>query len=84
MGSIIGRLIVNLIVKIVTSPFALIGSLFGGSSGGEEMAYVEFTPGSAALTPASHGKLDHLAKALTDRPALKLDIAGLQKAYDAR
>ena len=57
----------------MTSPFALLGSLGGH---GEELAYIEFAPGSAALDTASQEKLKAIAKALTDRPALKLDIAG--------
>src|SRR4029079_6815478 len=72
IGGIIVKVIVNLIVKAVTAPFALIGSLFGG---GEELAYVEFAPGSAALG-AETGKLKNLGKALVERPGLRLDIAG--------
>jgi len=73
VGGIIVKVIVNLLVKVVTSPFALIGSLFGG---GEELAYIEFPPGAAALTPAGEAKLKTVTKALIDRPALKLDVAG--------
>ena len=75
IGGIIVRIFVNLIVKAVTSPFALISSAFGGS-GGDELGYAEFAPGSATLTAATQSKLDTLAKALTDRPALKLDLIG--------
>ena len=46
VGGIIIQVIVNLIVKAVTAPFALLGAMFGG---GEELAYVEFAPGSAQL-----------------------------------
>jgi hypothetical protein len=67
------RAIVNLIVKIVTSPFALLGSLAGH---GEELAYVEFLPGSATLDKQGDEKIKAIAKALTDRPAVKLDVAG--------
>jgi hypothetical protein len=63
----------NLITKAVTAPFALLGAAFGG---GEELAYVDFAPGSAALDAADEKKLATLAKALGDRPALKLDVAG--------
>ena len=70
---IVLQVIGNLIVKAVTAPFALLGSLFGG---GEELAYVEFMPGSAALDAEDTGKLKNLTKALTERPALKLDVAG--------
>jgi flagellar motor protein MotB len=73
VGGIVFRALVNLIVKVITAPFALLGSLAGH---GEELAYIEFTPGSATLDPAGNGKVQSIAKALTDRPALKLDVAG--------
>jgi uncharacterized protein involved in outer membrane biogenesis len=73
LGGVIIRVIGNLITKAVTAPFALLGAAFGG---GEELAYVDFAPGSAALDAADEKKLATLAKALGDRPALKLDVAG--------
>ncbi len=73
VGGIIVRVIVNLFVKAVTSPFALLGSLFGG---GEELSSVEFEVGRAGLTAAAVKKLEALAKAMVDRPALKLEITG--------
>jgi hypothetical protein len=73
VAGLVFRAIVNLIVKIVTSPFALLGSLAGH---GEELAYVEFLPGSATLDKQGAEKVKAIAKALTDRPAVKLDVAG--------
>lgn len=73
VGGIVVRLIGNLFVKAVTSPFALLGSIFGG---GEELAWVEFEPGSAALTEAMVSRLKSLARALEERPSLRLDVAG--------
>ncbi|HSD41702.1 MAG TPA: DUF748 domain-containing protein [Burkholderiales bacterium] len=70
---IVFQVIGNLIVKAVTAPFALLGAAFGG---GEELAYLEFAPGSAALDGEDVGKLKNLTKALTERPGLKLDVAG--------
>ena len=70
---IVFQVIGNLIVKAITAPFALLGAAFGG---GEELAYVEFAPGSAALDGDDVGKLKNLTKALTERPGLKLDVAG--------
>jgi hypothetical protein len=64
---------VNLIVKAVTSPFSLIASAFGTE---EDLEYVEFAPGLATLTPDSQQKLATIARALQDRPALRLDISG--------
>jgi len=73
VGGIIIKVIMNLIVKAVTAPFALIGSLFGG---GEELAYLEFDYGRAEIPTGTESKLENIAKALHDRPGLKLDIAG--------
>ncbi|WP_342118063.1 DUF748 domain-containing protein [Pseudoduganella sp. OTU4001] len=73
LGGIILKVIGNAIMKTVTAPFALIGSLFGG---GEELSMLEFDKGRANLLPASEEKLKSLAQALTERPGLKLDITG--------
>ncbi len=73
VGGIVVRVLMNLVVKAVTSPFSLLASAFGG---GEELSYVEFAPGSAALTEDSQQRIDTLIKALVDRPALKMDISG--------
>jgi hypothetical protein len=61
----------NLVVKAVTAPFALLGSLFAGA---EEAQFVDFAPGETALDPATAERLDALAKSLAERPALKLEV----------
>jgi hypothetical protein len=70
---IVVQVIVNLIGKAATAPFALLTAAFGG---GEEMSTLAFAPGAAALTAETDKRLDTLGKALGDRPALRLDIAG--------
>jgi hypothetical protein len=74
VGGIILKLILNIITKAVTAPFALLGSLFGGGSG-EELSFVEFDYGRATLSPAAEAKLKTLATAMNNRPALKLEIS---------
>jgi hypothetical protein len=71
LGPLIWKVVVNLFTKAVTAPFALLGSLFGG---GEEMSYIDFPAGSAALDAAGKAKLQALVKALDARPALNLDV----------
>ena len=71
---IILQVLGNLITKAVTSPFALLGAAFGG--GGEEMQYVEFDAGLASIPTEGLKKIDALATALSEKPALKLDITG--------
>ncbi len=71
--SIVLQVIGNLIAKAVTSPFALLGAAFGG---GEEMQYLEFDSGRATIPEAGVKKIDTLVTALSEKPGLKLEIAG--------
>ncbi len=73
VGGIIFKIIINLIEKAATAPFALLGNLLGG---GEDISYIEFAPGSHAIDDAAAKKLDALTNALYERPGLKLDIEG--------
>ncbi len=74
-----GRALLNVVLtllgKAVTSPFALIGSLVGGS--GEGLEAIEFPPGRSDLTESEAKKLATLVTVLTERPALSLDVAGM-------
>jgi len=74
---LIVKVIVNLLTKAATAPFAVLGAIAGG---GEELAWIEFAAGSAALDSATNERLDKLAKALSNRPALKIDVAGRAEA----
>lgn len=74
LSGVIWGAVVNVFTKIVTSPFAALGSLFGGS--GEEVRFQEFNPGSSELLPSATEKLDALAKALVERPGLEVEIEG--------
>ena len=73
IGRIILKILVNLLEKAATSPFALLGAVFGH---GEELSNLEFDYGSSTISSQGQQKLDTIAKALTDRPALKLEIQG--------
>ncbi len=73
IGGIIWQVLGNLLTKAVTSPFALLGSLFGG---GEDLSEISFPAGQALITPAMTSRLEALAKALAERPGLKLEITG--------
>ena len=65
---------VNLITKIVASPFQALGSLAEGDA---DYSAVSFASGIADLDEQEIKKLDELAKALTDRPNLKLEVKGV-------
>ena len=74
VAPIVFKLIVNLIARAITAPFSLLASAFGG--GGDELSMVSFAPGSAALSPEAMAGLGKVAKALLDRPALKMTVVG--------
>lgn len=73
LGAVIGRAIVNLLIKAVTSPFALIGSIFGG---GEDINVLAFDPGTDILNESAMKKIATIAKAMKERPGLSLEISG--------
>jgi outer membrane protein OmpA-like peptidoglycan-associated protein len=71
VGGVIWKVVVNLIEKAVTAPFAM---LFGGDS--NEASALAFAPGSAELDAAARERLDALAQRLIDKPGLKLEATG--------
>jgi hypothetical protein len=71
VGPIVWKIIKNILVKAVTAPFRLLGSLFKGA---EDAQFVEFPPGDPTLDPVAAEKLGTLAKGLAQKPELKLDI----------
>jgi len=77
IGKVVVRVIVNILTKAAVSPFALLGSMFGG--GGDELAFQQFVPGQSALQESESAKLATMVKALTNRPGLSLGIEG---SYD--
>jgi hypothetical protein len=75
IGPVIWKVITNLVVKAITSPFSLLANALGGG-GSAELSTVAFAPGSGALSDAARIGLDKVAKALVERPALKLTVVG--------
>ena len=74
LRKVIGSALLNILTKAATSPFSLLGSLFGGK--GEDIRYQDFAPGQADLLAADRDKLDVLVKGLYERPGLQLEIQG--------
>ncbi len=74
ISKVVVRALENILAKVATSPFGLLGAAFGG--GGQELSYEEFAPGSADLSAATKQKLDVLTRALYNRPGLQLEISG--------
>jgi hypothetical protein len=69
----------NVLGKVITSPFTMLSKLFGG---GEDLSAIAFTPSSSLVTPAEQKKLETLVKALVERPELRLELEGSADARD--
>ncbi|RDS89744.1 DUF748 domain-containing protein [Pseudomonas fluorescens] len=69
----------NLVVRAATAPFKFIGGLVTGG-GAQDLGSVSFAPGSSELNKDAEGALNTLAKALKERPALRLEIEGTAAA----
>lgn len=80
IGGVIAHVIGNLITKAATSPFTLIGAMFGGGRSGEDLSFVQFAPGANEADPAGMKKLDVVARALSERPGLRLSLVGTADA----
>ncbi|MCC6922622.1 MAG: DUF748 domain-containing protein [Nitrosomonas sp.] len=73
LGDIMLEAFVNLITRAVTAPFALLGSMLGENV---ELSEITFSPGSAVIEAEAENRLQALSQILSDRPALRLEIAG--------
>jgi Domain of Unknown Function (DUF748) len=73
IGGLIVDALVNVLTKIVTSPFNAIASLVGSE---ENLSAIGFAPGKDALDAKEMKKLDDVAKALKEKPVLNLEIKG--------
>jgi uncharacterized protein involved in outer membrane biogenesis len=69
----------NLVVRAATAPFKFIGGLVTGG-GSEDLGNVSFAAGSSELDKDAEGALNTLAKALKERPSLRLEIEGTAAA----
>lgn len=65
----------NLVLRAAQAPFKFIGGLVTGG-GSEDLSSVSFAPGSSELSKESESALTTLAKALKERPTLRLEIEG--------
>ena len=74
-GRVISQAIVNVLTKLVTSPFSMLGGLVPGGAD-TDLSYAAFAAGSTELDEEAARKLEILATALTERPTLKVEIIG--------
>ncbi|WP_446730868.1 DUF748 domain-containing protein [Pseudomonas sp. SST3] len=64
----------NLITRAVKAPFKFLAGLAGADQ--DDLSQILFAPGSSELGQQARGNLDTLARALQERPVLRLEIEG--------
>lgn len=79
IAPIVWKAFTNLILKAITAPFSLLGSLFGFDE--SEINAVAFDYGSSAITPVQKEPLDKLLKILESRKKLAIK---LYPTYDTK
>lgn len=79
VGTLISDVLINLVKKVVMSPFQALGSLLNDK---QDYSNVGFSAGSAELSSEATAKLDQLGKALQSKPELILEVKGM--AYQSQ
>jgi hypothetical protein len=73
-GHLVRQALLNLLTKIVTSPFRALGAMLGTTS--ENPDLILFEPGRAELAPPEQEKLKNVAEVLGKRPEFHLTVHG--------
>jgi hypothetical protein len=71
LAPIVWKAFTHILEDAASAPFAFLGSLFGG---GPELQFIDFQPGVSSLDAAMMDKARSVAKALMERPGLKIDV----------
>jgi hypothetical protein len=75
VGGLVWHAVKGLILKIVESPFKLLAAVAGVEGGSSQnLGHVQFPPGLATLTPGAKSQLSTVAKAMQNRPELRLTL----------
>lgn len=73
VASAVRQALGNVLQRIVSAPFRALASVLGTN---ESLASIDFSPGSSRLRPQEIEKLDALARAMRERPRIRLVVEG--------
>lgn len=83
-GAVVGKTLGNVLVRVASAPFKLLGALLPGGGNGEKLQFVVFDPGSAMLAEGEAVDLDSVAAAIGKRPQLRLEVPSSYSAATDR
>lgn len=76
VSGIVMKALGNIIVKIATSPFAMLGNI-AGAGGNEDLSKAPFEIGGFSIEGDVKGRLDKIAKILIERPGLNVEVSSV-------
>jgi hypothetical protein len=79
IGRVIMQFLLRLLTKVAMAPFALLSHMLGGGHA-DQLDHVDFALGKSDLASDQRETLGKLAKALDQRPQLKLEVRGRSDA----
>ncbi len=84
VAGIVIKIIGNILVKVLTSPFTLVAGIFTSDNNAAlpDLQYTLFAPGFAALDKQAKTNIAAVAALLEKRPALRLSLVGMADAAD--
>ncbi len=71
---LVGKVLLNLLTKAVTAPFSMMASLVGSDA---DLSRVEFEAGRSEVSEEQQTILSTVAKGLSKRPQLQLEVRGI-------
>lgn len=78
VGGLVGKALGGLFTKVVTSPFALLGGIIGLVTPDDPaLQVIAFPPGDTRVNPAAQERLKRIAKAIEERPRVKIELVGM-------
>ncbi len=79
-GKVVWGVVKNLIVKAVTAPFRLLANMFGGKE--TDFKEMQFDYVQTEIMPNQQIVLDRLAKIVTEKPDIKLELTQVTNIVD--
>ena len=76
ISGIVMKALGNIIIKIATSPFAMLGNI-AGAGGDEDLSKAPFEVGAFSIEGEVKGRLDKIAKILSERPGLNIEVSSV-------
>lgn len=86
VAGLVLKILGNIMLKVVTSPFNLVAGIFSSDDGqdGPDLQLIRFEPGLSNLDEQGRASIAAVSALMEKRPALNLDVTGMASAEDRK